>query len=75
MSYIVSMTTTNYPCPICKVNLTSQPGQVLDANDGVTVFCNNSDCKVEVFGHANNEANAFEIIKQKYTAHIQNKNV
>jgi transcription elongation factor Elf1 len=61
------ITPTKFNCPICDASLVSQPGQVLDPNDGVTLFCPNLRCDAqEVFGHARNEKEAFEIIKDKY---------
>ena len=52
-------------CPICQKPLTWVKGTALNPNDGITVYCANKDC-IEVFGHSHNEADAFEIIKQKY---------
>jgi hypothetical protein len=45
----------------------SKPGHQLDPHDGVTVYCANPDCPAqEVFGHARNEKEAFEIIEDRY---------
>lgn len=57
----------SFNCPLCQSVLISIPGTKMNPADGVTLYCNNLACPAqEVFGHANNEANAYEIIKQKY---------
>ena len=71
----MNKTLTSYPCPLCQVLMLSALGTVLNPHDGLTVFCDNPECKVEVFGHADKEKDAFDIINQKYTAHIKNKNI
>jgi hypothetical protein len=63
----MSAKSTNFVCPICNVELVAAPGNQLCATEGVTVWCENEECPCdEVFGHANNEKNAYQIIKEKY---------
>ena len=64
---------TTHKCPICDVLMVAMPGSRLDATDGVTIWCANThgsapgNCTAqEVFGHANNEKAAYEIVKDKY---------
>jgi len=64
------MKITTFICPVCNLFLNSEDGDHLHPNNpdyGVTLFCPSFSCPAqEVFGHANNERNAFEIITQKY---------
>jgi len=63
----MSAKSTDFDCPICGVKLVSAPGNQLDALDGVTVYCENTECPcAEVFGHGSNERSAYQIIKEKY---------
>ena len=60
------MNITNFNCPLCAAALMSAPGNQLNA-EGVTVYCANPGCPAaEVFGHAQNEKEAFAIIEDRY---------
>ena len=65
-----------YLCPLCKIELSTQFGNYFHPNNpdyGLTLFCNNNLCNVEVFGYTRgkNLKDAFEIITDKYTDHIK----
>jgi len=65
----MSVKSTDFLCPICKVELVSAPGNQLSAIEGVTVYCSNPKCPCEeVAGHGNNEKSAYQIIKEKFKA-------
>lgn len=54
-------------CPMCTVELTLLEGTRMDPKDGITLYCNNLQCPAqEVMGHGKNEAEAFEVITQKF---------
>lgn len=61
-----------FPCPICQKELTSEfgQGQLNSGNPefGITLFCNEKDCKIEVFGHTSSKKpeEAYEIIKDRF---------
>jgi transcription elongation factor Elf1 len=62
------MKPTTYSCPLCNNLMMSIPGTVVNAHDGITVFCNGPNCPANenVQGHGKTEAGAYEIIIQKY---------
>lgn len=63
-----------YECPMCKMPLASVKGTCLNPNDGITLWCPNSKCPAqEVSGHGKNEAEAYNIIKEKYRYESQNR--
>lgn len=57
-------------CPICGTELSKMLGHKMFPNNseyGVTLYCLNPSCACEeVFGHADNELKAYEIILAKY---------
>jgi hypothetical protein len=58
---------TSYACPVCRVNMVSHEGQVLDIRDGMTVWCDNKECRAqEVSGHGRNIKEAYEVILDKF---------
>ena len=60
----------NFNCPLCQSVLREQVGNQMFPGDpkyGITLECGNLKCPAqEVFGHAKNANEAFEIIQQKY---------
>jgi len=65
------MTEKSYSCPMCNVPLSISLGNVFNHNKegyGLTMFCNNRACPVEVFGYTRNQNPdaAYEIIEEKY---------
>jgi hypothetical protein len=70
---------SDYLCPLCDVKLSTQIGDYFHPNDisyGMSLYCNNPHCLVEVHGFTRNNkpSEAFDIIEDKYTAHMINKN-
>jgi hypothetical protein len=62
-------------CPLCKSQLKTQLGNYFHPGDtsyGMSLYCDNPDCLIEICGYTRNNkpSEAFEIIEDKYTAHI-----
>jgi hypothetical protein len=56
----------SYPCPVCQVPLTVQPGTKMNPRDGVTLWCLNRDCAAqEVMGHGRTDKEAFSIVRDR----------
>lgn len=57
-------------CPLCDAELSKMLGHKMFPNDpkyGVTLYCLNPQCGAqEVFGHADNEEKAYEVVLAKY---------
>ena len=67
--------TPQYKCPLCQTELLIQIGNYFHPNNpeyGLSLYCGNMECKIEVHGYTrtSNPAAAFEIIEDKYTAHL-----
>ena len=61
-----------FPCPCCKVELTQEFGagtlHVGDPQFGITLFCANKECKIEVMGHTTGKKaeEAYEVITDRF---------
>ncbi len=60
----------NYPCPICKENMTRYDGEKMHPNDpkfGLTLLCENQKCTAqEVMGHGDKAKDAYEVVIAKF---------
>ena len=56
---------SNFKCPKCNIELLVTMGSAVNVNDGITISCNNMECKMADWGHGKNEKEAFEIFRQK----------
>jgi len=64
-------TDTIYNCPLCNAELKTSLGNVFHPGDvayGLTLYCDNTNCRIEVFGHTNGtkRLDAYGTIMDKY---------